>query len=203
MRQISLGLTVAITSALLGSWAYATEFSLPHTSELDTTDIDKDLSNHLVAETAVAKPVVSSYQTTANLETDTVVSDRLTETDNLYYFTMVMPKHSESFSRLSFSDLNQDGSTIPMRFDLTSAQAFIGTPQAIGRAITTEAWMDETGTFWVEFNPSIPSGTTLTVALKAPKPPSGRSYEYGIAAYTATQTPTAVFVGNRILAIDK
>ena len=194
MRQISLGLTVAITSALLGSWAYATELSLPHTPGFDLTDSDRNLSNHPTSN--------AIYQTAINPESDAVTSDRLTETDSLYYFTIVMPKHSEQFSRLSFSDLKQDSSTIPMRFDLINAQAFMGTPAAIGRAITTEAWMDETGTFWVEFNPSIASGTTLTIALKAPKPLTGRSYEYGIAAYTATKTPTAVLVGNRTLTID-
>ncbi len=197
MRQTSLGLTVAITSALLGSWAYATELSLPHAPEFDLTDSDRNLSNHPISNASI-----STYQTAINPESDAVTSDRLTQTDSLYYFTIAMPKHSEQFSRLSFSDLKQDSSTIPMRFDLINAQAFVGTPEAIGRAITTEAWMDETGTFWVEFNPSIPSGTTLTIALKAPKPLTGRSYEYGIAAYTATNTPTAVLVGNRTLTID-
>lgn len=197
MRQISLGLTMAITSALLGSWAYATEFSLPHTPEFDLTGSDKNLSNPHPPHSSA-----SSYQAAANTLSGSVESDRLTETENLYYFTVVMPEHSQQFSKLSFSDLNQDASTIPMRFDLINAQAFAGTPETIGQAIASDAWMDETGTFWIEFNPSVASGTTLTVALKAPKPTAGRTYEYGIAAYTATKTPTAILVGNRTLTTD-
>jgi hypothetical protein len=192
MRQISLALTVAITSALLGSWAYATEFSLPHISELDIADINQGLSSNSS----------SSYKAVANTASDVITSDRLTETDSLYYFTVVMPQHPESFSRLSFSELNQDNAVTPMQFDLINVQAFAGTPEASGQAIVTEGWVDETGTFWVEFNPSVPSGTTLTVALKAPKPQSSKSHEYGIAAYTATSTPTAIRVGNRTLIID-
>ena len=193
MRQISLGLTVAITSALLGSWAYATEFSLPHMPKLDIADIDPGLSSHSSSDHS--SHTGSGYKAVVSTTSDVVTSDRLTETDSLYYFTVVMPQHSGSFSRISLSELSENGSITPMRFDMVNAQAFIGTPESSGQEIAAEGWVDETGTLWVEFNPSIPSGTKLTLALKAPNPQSNRSHEYGIAAYTATSTPTAIGVG--------
>ncbi|HEY9629506.1 MAG TPA: DUF2808 domain-containing protein [Coleofasciculaceae cyanobacterium] len=187
MRQISLGLTMAITTALLGSWAYATEFSLPYSADLDI-DI-ADISD-------------ASTQISAVPSSEAVTSDRVSDTESLYYFTVVMPQNVEPFSRLSFSELSRDASAMPMRFDLINAEAFVGTPGETGEVIDSVAWMDETGTFWIEFNPSLASGKTLTVALEAPKPLSGKNYEYGIAAYTATRTPMAIFAGNKTLTVD-
>jgi hypothetical protein len=95
---------------------------------------------------------------------------------------------------LSFTELPENQVMQSLQFDLASTKAFMGTSG--GRAIAAEAWIDETGTFWIEFDSAVPAGTQLTVAFKGKNPSSGKFHEYGIAAYTATETPMAIFVGN-------
>jgi hypothetical protein len=70
----------------------------------------------------------------------------------------------------------------------------------LGQAIALAgSWVDETGALWLEFKPSLPSGSRLTVALKPTKSSAGAAYQYGIAAYPDITNPVPVFVGDGIL----
>ncbi|HEY9638839.1 MAG TPA: DUF2808 domain-containing protein [Coleofasciculaceae cyanobacterium] len=170
MQQIGISLAVALATTLLSPWS-------PVVDSGSFTNVSLAPSPAHVS----------------------VTSDRLTATDRTYYFKITLPEHTERFSRLSFTELPQDQVLNPIQFDLVNAKAFTGTSNTGGQAIATKAWIDETGTFWIEFNPAISPGTQLTVAFKGKNPSPGKSHEYGIAAYTATETPTAIFVGNGTL----
>ncbi|MBD2020552.1 DUF2808 domain-containing protein [Leptolyngbya sp. FACHB-36] len=124
--------------------------------------------------------------------------NRLTATNNTYYFTVTLPERAgRGFTRLSFSEQTD---AAPVWFDLPNVRAFVGTPNATGRTINSDAWIDETGTIWVEFKPSVPAKTTVTVALKTRKPPTASFYDYGIAAYP--EKGAAVYVGNGTLKVQ-
>jgi hypothetical protein len=175
MRRINCILTVAIAATLLGSLTTTVESS---TSTLSFVS--------------------------APTSADVTVTSRSTAGENAYYFTLILPEQpQEGFSQLSFTELNRDRGADPIRFDFARTEAFIGTPDAIDRAVNTNAWIDETGTFWVEVDPTVSPGTTLTVVFKAEKPPSGASYEYGVAAYPEHTNPVAVFVGNGTLDVER
>lgn len=121
----------------------------------------------------------------------------LTAKNGTYYLTMTLPNRAgKQFARVSFTDPNLGNGTVPVQFNLSKTQAFVGTPSAMGRAIRLDsAWIDETGTIWVEFNPSLPAATTLTVALNVRNLPPRASQGYGIAAYP-TNNSAPLFVGD-------
>jgi Protein of unknown function (DUF2808) len=170
MQQFGISLAIALTTTFLSSW------------------------------TPVAQSGSFTDVSFANSPSDvSITSDRLTANDRLYYFTMTLPEHTEQFSRVSFTELPENQVSNPVQFELGSTEVFTGTAQMKGRSIATEVWVDETGTFWIEFDPTLSAGTQLTVAFKGKNPSSGKPHEYGIAAYTATETPTAIFVGNGTL----
>ncbi|MBE9180065.1 DUF2808 domain-containing protein [Oculatella sp. LEGE 06141] len=175
--KISAILTIATTSLLLSSWTIAA---------------DRNNSSQSVA----------SSQTLAS---STVTSDRSPTNNNTYYLTMTLPTRAATgFAQLSFTERSQDPGAVSIPFDLASTEAFLGTPGANGQAVAIEStWIDETGTFWIEFDPSIAPGTVLTVAFNAKPTPSGSTHEYGIAAYPATARPVAVYVGNGTLNIRR
>lgn len=120
----------------------------------------------------------------------------------VYSFTMTLPDHTaKGFAKLSFSEQT---AAAPVWFNLKQTQAFVGTPNAPRQAIdVADAWVDETGTIWVEFNPSLPPKTTLTVTFKPQKQPSARTYNYGIAAYPQAVRSVPVYVGNQTLTVSQ
>lgn len=121
--------------------------------------------------------------------------------DHTYHLTMTLPKASgKQFAKLSFSfsQPNQAIAVVPL--DLSQTKAFIGKPGAIDQVIPIqEAWMDETGTFWVELNQALEPNTTVTVSFKGSQPASGISYQYGVAAYSTAANSMPIFVGNGVL----
>jgi hypothetical protein len=174
---MSLMLIVLTVSVLLGSWVLAIK-----------------PGNTLVS----FNGLISSN--TPTVGSVTITSDRSTTGDSTHYVTMTMPNHTQvQFSKISLTEQYRDQQAGPIPFDLTQTEAFAGTPEAMGSAIKTETWVDETGTIWVEFNPAIAAGSTLTVAFKAKSTSENNNYEYGIAAYPAVENPVAVFVGNGTL----
>lgn len=176
MRQISYTLALITTSVLFNVWTVAA------TPGNDAKRLDR----------------------MAQLAPVSVVSDRPQTSNDTHYFTMTMPERTgKRFAKLSFSftEQNQEKPVAPIRFDLASTKAFMGSPETIGRAIAIkDAWIDETGILWVEFNAPVPSKTKLTLALKTLKASPAATYEYGIAAYPETKFP-AVFVGDGMLTI--
>jgi len=130
---------------------------------------------------------------------------RPTASDKTYFFTMTLPTHpGQRFAKVSFdfTEQSQSKGINPIRFDLANTKAFLGTPDAQGRAIAVEsAWVDETGSLWVEFKPTLLPQTTFTLALTTQSSTPKTAYEFGVAAYPATQRPVALFVGDGIVTI--
>lgn len=178
MRQISDALMLMTTSVLLNAWIMAA---------IPGNDIGR----------ANQAPLLAGVS---------VVSDRPQTDTDTHNFTVTMPARSnQRFAKLSlsFTEQNQEKTVAPLRFDLASTKAFMGSPEALGRAIDIkDVWIDETGIFWVEFKAPVPPKTTLTLALKTLKSSPAATYEYSIAAYPETKFP-AVFVGDGLLTISK
>jgi len=130
---------------------------------------------------------------------------RPTASNSTYFFTMTLPEHpGQRFAKLSFdfTEQNQAKGIDPIQFDLAKTKAFLGTPDVKGRAIgVSSAWIDETGSLWVEFKPTLLPQTTFTVALTTQPSTTKTIYEFGVAAYPATQRPVALFVGDGTLMI--
>ena len=134
----------------------------------------------------------------------TVTSDRAQTGSNTHLFTMTLPEHTRTrFTKLSFSftEQNQAKTVAPLRFNLASTKAVIGSAKAEGQTIAIkDTWIDETGVLWVEFKSPIPPKTQLTLALETLKASPTATYDYGIAAYPEAKF-SAVFVGDGRLTI--
>ena len=180
MRQMPYVLMLVVSNVLLSAW---TAIAIP---------------NHLNKGAALfdRSPLLASV---------TVNSDRTQAGDSTHYFTMIMPARAGNrFTKLSFSftEQNQDKTVAPLRFDLASTKAFTGAAKANGRAIgIKDAWIDETGTLWVEFKAPVAPKTQLTLALKTLKASPAATYGYGIAAYP--DKFSAVFVGDGSLTVRR
>jgi Protein of unknown function (DUF2808) len=111
-------------------------------------------------------------------------------------FTITLPARTgQRFARLSLSELNPDLGGAPMPFDLSTTQVFLGTA-ATGAPLPHQAWIDETGTVWIELAQALPPQTQLTVALHVRTAIASATRIYGVAAYPAIGRPVAVFVGD-------
>ncbi len=174
MQQIRLFLIIAIASVLPSVMTTSAE-PVPMTSVVDSSNTstrDRGLQHQTIS----------------------------TASDRTYSFTMTLPEHPDNrFARLSFTELNQDN-IAPLQFDLSQTQAFIGTSTGGSAVRINDVWIDETGTFWIEFNPTLSPKTTLTVTFKA-QASTSKIYNYSVAAYPNTQRPVAVFVGNGSLTV--
>jgi Protein of unknown function (DUF2808) len=176
MRQITYVVTLVISSVFLGSW---------------TT-------------TAVPNSGIKPFGQPSLLANVTVTSDRAQAGSNTHLFTMTMPERSGNrFTKLSFSFTEQDQAktVAPLRFNLASTKAMIGSVNAEGQAIAIkDVWIDETGVLWVEFESPIPPKTQITLALQTLKTSPAATYDYGIAAYPEAKS-SAIFVGDGSLII--
>lgn len=111
-------------------------------------------------------------------------------------FTITLPASTgQRFARLSLSELNPDLGGAPMPFDVSATQVFLGTA-ATGSSLPNQAWIDETGTLWIELEQALPPKTQLTVALHTRTAIAPSTRLYGVAAYPAIGRPVAVFVGD-------
>jgi Protein of unknown function (DUF2808) len=121
-------------------------------------------------------------------------------TNRMAYFTVMIPQNAgEGLAKLSFSDRNTTEAP-RLAFNLDKTQVFLGTPEAIGQTVNfADAWVDETGVVWVEFDPSLAPGTVFTVALAVGQNAPSDSREYGVAAYPESDNSVAAFVGDGML----
>ncbi len=179
MRQLCYALTLMTTSVLLNGWMMAA-----------TPGNDAKRLNQA-----------------SQLVNVSVVSDRpqiAQAASNTHYLTLTMPERAgKRFAKLSlsFTEQNQERTVAPIRFDLANTRAFTGASGADGRAIEIEdIWIDETGTFWIEFKAPVPPKTKLTLALRTLKSTPSATYGYGVAAYPETKFP-AIFVGDGTITI--
>lgn len=182
MKRFSLILILTATSIVLSSFAIALEPTIGRFSQKHAQPSDQSQLVHSV------------------MVSDRALSLQNAATTNSYPVTMTLPDHpGKQFAKLSFS-FNPPGQSHEVAlidFDLQQTQAFVGTPGAFKQAIAIKtAWIDETGTLWVEFAAAIVPKTTLTILFKPRQASPGLSYEYAIAAYPEAQYAVPVFVGD-------
>jgi Protein of unknown function (DUF2808) len=120
------------------------------------------------------------------------------------YFTLIMPGRSgQQFNKVSLTEQTLYPGMNAVQFNLSEPAVFLGTSEAMGPAIGSNAWIDETGTLWVEWNSPVAANTPLTVALKLRRQPFAGSYEYATAVYPDTKPAVAVFAGNGTLTVGR
>ncbi|MDX2241630.1 MAG: DUF2808 domain-containing protein [Leptolyngbyaceae cyanobacterium bins.302] len=178
MRQISVVLTLSILAVVLSPWAIAKKSVAPVAA--DPISSDKTL---VVASPASGDRALSNQQHT---------------------FRMVLPARAgEKFSMLSLTLQSREPGGIPIPFDVKTAQVSVGAANGQEKAIAVhQTWVDETGTLWIEFKPSLPAKTQLKLSLAARKLTNQTAYDYGIAAYADSDYPAAVFVESGVVTIQ-
>jgi len=176
MQFLRFMLISLVTALLLNSWALSTGSITPALNFSKTT---------------LAKVIVTSSKTP-------------TDSDRAYSFTITLPEqYGSRFAKISLTEQNLTNGTALLQFNLPATQAFLGTPTAKGRAILIEdTWVDETGTMWLEFKPSISPKAVLTLVFKPQASSLKGTHEYGIAAYPDTQYSIPIFVGNGKLVLE-
>jgi hypothetical protein len=132
----------------------------------------------------------------ALVELDRAIAASPTTQRTIYTVTLRLPARSQQrFAKISLTDKNLDQGLPPMQFDLNQTQLFLGAPGQGGNTVqVTGAWVDETGTIWVEFNPALPGQTNLTLLLHGSTASPTARHDYGIAAYPEVPRPVAIFV---------
>ena len=174
MSQIQDILTLAIASLLLGTSTA--------TAQYNTNDDSSSMPN---------VTTMSGQEMSASLN-----PNRATASEESYSFTMTLPQTGSHFAKLSFSFTkpDRDHTIVPIPLNLKSTRAFVGT-STMGKEIgVKDAWIDETGTVWVELDSLVAAKTTLTVVFKPQKLLPAGQYIYGIAAYPDTKPGIPVFV---------
>ena len=150
-----------------------------------------------IALTLVKAPTVAHAN--ASLTSRNTPQSFATVSKDRYAFTMTLPRSSKSrFAKLSFSltHLDQGDKGVPLPFNLSRTTAHTGSVNQPEKAISVQqAFLDETGTLWVEFNAPVPTDTTLSIIFNTQKPLLAGSYAYRIAAYPKSGT-SAEFVGD-------
>jgi hypothetical protein len=133
-----------------------------------------------------------------------VTNSNRASSNQQHAFTLVMPERAgEKFSMLSISLQARKAGALPIPFDIKTAQAFVGGSNGQRQAIAIQqTWIDETGTLWLEFKPSLPPKTKLTLSLAAKRLPTQTTYEYGIAAYADSEYPAAVLVDTGVVTLQ-
>ncbi len=176
MSQIQSILTLAIASTLLGTSTTVAQYNTPS---------DNSISMPSVTTT-------NGYEMNESLK-----QSQATVSGDAYSFTMTLPEQSGNrFAKLSLSLTKPDreNTIVPIHLNLKGTTAFVGTSTTGAEIGVKDAWIDETGTVWVEFNSPVSAKTTLTVVFKTQKPLAVGQYIYSFAAYPNTKPSVAVFV---------
>ncbi|WNZ27503.1 DUF2808 domain-containing protein [Leptolyngbya sp. NK1-12] len=128
----------------------------------------------------------------------------LTEAEKTCYLTVPFPSDAdEHLASLSFTQQFPEADRIPLPFDLTKTTAFVGTPNETVHPVGVNALLDEALTLWVEFDPSLAPGTTVTLGLQPELSPSTEErYDFAVTAYLDTDKPVAQFLGETTLKIN-
>ena len=131
------------------------------------------------------------------------LSSNHSRTQRVSSFTMVLPQRTGAkFSMLSLSLQTPQSGALPVPFDIKTARLFKEVNQERQAIAIHQTWIDETGTLWIEFKPSLPPQTKLVLSLAAHPPAAKTVYEYGIAAYVDSDYPSAVLVDTGMITIQ-
>jgi hypothetical protein len=113
-----------------------------------------------------------------------------------YYFTISLPEKSvESLGKVT---IEQEVSPVVIQFQLSQTQAFQGTPNSRGKALSLKSVTQDSKTqaISVNFEPPVPPGTTFTISLMAQQNPSvGDTYLFRVKAFPAGDNPIGIDLG--------
>lgn len=114
-----------------------------------------------------------------------------------YHFTLAIPQNAgESLGAVTVS---QRENLDLVSFDLTRTHAFLGDSFAGGSEIplarTDSQQSDKPGQAAIAFDPPVPPGKTVTVALRAKHNPSEGTYLFGVTAFPAGEERAGKFLG--------
>jgi Protein of unknown function (DUF2808) len=162
---------------------------------------------YLTVATTAASLLIGLGEGAMSLDLQTISFDhaprlsRVAIVNQKAYFTVTIPENAgEGLAKLSFSDLDQEGTRLP--FNLEKTEVLLGA-RSSGRTINNgDAWVDETGVVWVSFDPILPPGTTFTVVLEMSENVPPGAHDYGIAAYPEAENSVPAFVGDGKLTFE-
>ncbi|MDV2994487.1 MAG: hypothetical protein N4J56_004141 [Chroococcidiopsis sp. SAG 2025] len=114
-----------------------------------------------------------------------------------YYFTLAIPQNAgEPLGAVTISQ-RQNSDTIS--FDPSRSRAFLGDRFARGSEIPLASIGGEQpnkpGEATIAFDPPVPPGNTVTVALRAKRNPNGGIYLFGVTAFPAGEKSSGQFLG--------
>lgn len=121
-----------------------------------------------------------------------------------YYFVLNIPENAGE--PLGSVAISPDPSPDPVTFDLDRTYAFEGTRDRDEARLSLESVTEapKTGVITVTFNPPVPPGKTVTIALSPNQNPLGGVYLYGVTAFPAGDNPYGQFLGyGRIQIYDR
>jgi hypothetical protein len=186
---------------------------MKHYAAIDTT-VTLSLSLFLVA----SAPVVNSWLNTAKaqavqLSDGTVFFDRpprlmnaFTSNDRAdawnatYYFTLSLPENAGE--PLAAVIIHQHDGLSQIRYKLEKTTAFTGTYRDRGAPlpIAEVSNPEHTHALRVRFDPPVPPGTTVTIAIEPlENPRQGGIYQFGVTAFPPAEKPHGQFLGYRRL----
>lgn len=117
--------------------------------------------------------------------------------DTIYYFTLELsPNAGAPLQRVAFSQT--EGSQL-IRFDLKNSYAFEGTQGHQGPKLPLQPPVkgdSRTRNITVTFDPPVPPGKTVTIALRTVRNPLyDGTYLFGVTAFPAGEQTTGQFIG--------
>lgn len=124
-------------------------------------------------------------------------SFRSANTPATYHFTLAIPENAgEPLGAVTISQRENLDTT---SFDPSRRRAFLGNSFAGGSEVSLAGIGGEQpnkpGEATVVFDPPVPPGTTVTVALGTKRNPSGGIYLFGVTAFPAREDSSGQFLG--------
>ncbi|TVQ19910.1 MAG: DUF2808 domain-containing protein [Leptolyngbya sp. DLM2.Bin15] len=116
-----------------------------------------------------------------------------------YYFTLEVPDNAgEPLKAVAIAPESGNSASQRIRYRTDRTTAFEGTRRSQGEtlAIQTTAYDEETQTLTVEFEPAVPPGTTVTLAIRPDRNPLRDGvYLFGVTAYPPGEQAHGQFLG--------
>ncbi len=124
-----------------------------------------------------------------------------------YYFTLEVPPNAgEPLQRVTVAQRNGNSVNRRVLYDPEETRAFLGTRRDRGTALmlAPTVFNREEQTITVTFDPPVPPGNTVTVALRPNRnPQTGGTYLFGVTAFPQGEPAYGQFLGYGRFAFDE
>jgi hypothetical protein len=124
-------------------------------------------------------------------------SFRSANTPATYHFTLAIPENAGE--PLGAVTISQRENLDTISFDPSRSRAFLGNSFAGGPEVSLASigreYPNKPGEATIVFDPPVPPGTKLTVALRAKSNPSGGVYLFGVTAFPDGEDSSGQFLG--------